>query len=341
MSIEEFYKYPTARAQANLLGLGEKESREGDSAAKAGEMPRHVPAYSGVGSELPETVFVTGATGFFGAHLVQALLAGGVRKVICLVRGSESRLYEALAWYFGAGWTAGAAGRIEAVSGDITLPFMGMQEEEYERLASRIQAVYHSAADVRHYTSDEASFMDSNLKGTREAINLALRAGAVLHQMSSVSISGEYLPEAPKNDWSLRRKIFIIGQNCLDNIYVKSKILAEARVYEAMEREGLKAQVYRLGTAGRTEFGRRLPENPENNMYYLFVNAIASLGALPKELEELPMDLTPVDFAAKAVVSLRGCGMTAAHIMNPCPVSMGRMFPKILRRNPDSGRKRV
>ena len=170
MSIEEFYRYPTARAQAKLLGLGEKESRGGDSAAKAGEMPRHVPAYSGVGSELPETVFVTGATGFFGAHLVQALLAGGVRKVICLVRGSESRLYEALAWYFGAGWTAGAAGRIEAVSGDITLPFMGMQEEEYERLASRIQAVYHSAADVRHYTSDEASFMDSNLKGTREAI---------------------------------------------------------------------------------------------------------------------------------------------------------------------------
>ncbi len=330
MSIEEFYKYPTARAQANLLGLGEKESRGGDSAAKAGEMPRHVPAYSGVGSELPETVFVTGATGFFGAHLVQALLAGGVRKVICLVRGSESRLYEALAWYFGAGWTAGAAGRIEAVSGDITLPFMGMQEEEYERLASRIQAVYHSAADVRHYTSDEASFMDSNLKGTREAINLALRAGAVLHHMSSVSISGEYLPEAPEKRLEFTEEDLYIGQNCLDNIYVKSKILAEARVYEAMEREGLKAQVYRLGRLVGRSLDGVFQRNPENNMYYLFVNAIASLEALPKELEELPMDLTPVDFAAKAVVSLRGCGMTAAHIMNPCPVSMGRMFPKIL-----------
>ena len=163
----------------------------------------------------------------------------------------------------------------------------------------------------------------------------------MLHHMSSVSISGEYLPEAPEKRLEFTEEDLYIGQNCLDNIYVKSKILAEARVYEAMEREGLKAQVYRLGRLVGRSLDGVFQRNPENNMYYLFVNAIAALGALPKELEELPMDLTPVDFAAKAVVSLRGCGMTAAHIMNPCPVSMGRMFPKNSAGNPDSGRKRV
>lgn len=330
MSIEEFYRHPTAAGQAKLLGLGKGKEKAPKSSAAKRELPRYVPSKSGAGPELLETVFVTGATGFFGAHLVQALLAEGVKKVICLVRGGKSRLYEALAWYFGAGWAAGAAARIETISGDITLPFMGMKEAEYERTAVRVQAVYHCAADVRHYSSDEASFMDSNLKGTREAINLALRAGAVLHHMSSVSISGEYLPDAPERQAEFGEEDFYIGQNYLDNIYVKSKMLAEAQVYKAMEQEGLRAQVYRLGRLVSRSQDGVFQRNPENNMYYLFVNGIAALGALPKELEALTMDLTPVDFAAKAVVSLRGCGRTVLHIMNPAPASMGEMLLKLL-----------
>ena len=329
MSIEEFYRYPTARSQAKRLGLGEDRREELLPEEHQEELPRSVLASPGAKQEIPRTVFVTGATGFFGAHLVKELLAAGTQKAVCLVRGGESRLFETLAWYFGAGWTARARGRIEAVSGDITLPRMGIGQSEYEELAERIDAVYHAAANVRHYASDEAAFMESNLTGTKEAIAFARKAGVTLHHMSSVSISGEYLPEDPEKQLEFTEQDFCIGQNWTDNIYVRSKALAEAEIYRAMKEQGLKARVYRLGRlVGRSTDGV-FQKNPEENMYYLFVNAIASLGALPEELADLTMDLTPVDFAAKAVVALRGCGLTALHVMNSSPASMGKMFSEL------------
>ena len=67
-----------------------------------------------------------------------------------------------------------------------------------------------------------------------------------------------------------------------------------------MKEQGLKARVYRLGRlVGRSTDGV-FQKNPEENMYYLFVNAIASLGALPEELADLTMDLTPVDFRGES-----------------------------------------
>lgn len=331
MGLSEFYKNPTAAAQAALFAPSETApAPAAPSGRDATQLIRFVPQVNQLVPQQPAVVLMTGATGFLGAHLLRSLLASGTERVICLVRGDGSRLSDTLSWYFGSGWAASAAGRIQTVSGDITRPQMGMEQDVYRTVTAEIGAVYHTAADVRHYPSDIDALMDSNIAGTRGAIQLALDAGVPLHHISSLSISGEYLVDAPGTSVDFTEQDFHIGQNWQENTYVKSKMLAEAAVYSAMQQQGLKAKVYRLGRlVGRASDGV-FQRDPATNMSFLILQAIQSLGVLPEELACLSTDLTPVDFAADAVVALRNASLTTLHIMNPTPPTMQEVFAQLI-----------
>lgn len=329
MGLSEFYKTPTAAGQAALFAHLRAPAAP---AAKPEEapLPRFVPQPRQSAPQRSSVVLMTGATGFLGAHLLRSLLANGTERVICLVRGDGNRLSDALSWYFGAGWAAGAASRIQTVSGDITRPRMGIDPKVYPSIIAEIGAVYHAAADVRHYAADVDAFMHNNIAGTREAIQLALDAGVPLHHMSSLSVSGEYLINAPETPADFTEQDFHMGQNWQDNTYVKSKMLAESAVYSAMEQRGLRAKVYRLGRLiGRASDGV-FQRDPSSNMSFLTMRAIYALGVLPEELAPLPVDLTPVDFAADAIVALRDAPLTALHIMNPSPPTTEAVFVQLI-----------
>lgn len=334
LSVAQFYQNPTAEAQARLLGAQPQADCAGSSPnaeEPAAFLPRYVPEYRQAASTAePDCIFLTGATGFFGAHLLHALLSRGVRRAYCLVRGNPQRLSEALSWYFGNGWTTGMEGRITALCGDITLERMGLPEEIYTAVCHEISAVYHAAADVRHYCADEGAFLENNITGTRTAIQLALDAQAVLHHMSTVSVSGEYLTQLPSIKTEFSEQDFFMGQNWQENTYVKSKMLAEAQVYSAMQERGLAAKVYRLGRlVGRASDGV-FQRNASQNLTVLFLQAAEALGALPAQLAGLTVDLTPVDWAAQAVAALCGAGQTAFHIMNPSPPVLGELLTKLM-----------
>lgn len=328
ITIADFYKNPTVNAQLNLM------TPAADAAAvstvwKPHSLPRYVPEVP-LTVASPRILFVTGATGFFGAHLVRSLLARGASKIICLVRGDERRLFDTLSWYFGAGWAASAALKVKVVSGDVTLPILGMSSDSYETLAAEVDALYHCAADVRHYSADTDAFMDSNLSGTNAIVELALKANAPLHHISSLSVSGEYIIDSPKQAANFSERDFNLGQNWQENLYVKSKMLAESEVYSAMERRGLTARVYRLGRlVGRASDGV-FQRNPDNNMAVMFARAIKALGALPEDFAELPIDLTPVDVAADAVAALGNAPLTTLHIMNPAPPTTREIFVRLI-----------
>lgn len=334
LSVAEFYQNPTAEAQARLLGA---ESQEQPAAApqEAGQdapfLPRYVPECENPAKPaVPECIFLTGATGFFGSHLLHALLSKGVRRAYCLVRGEPRRLFETLNWYFGSGWTAGVRGRITVLSGDIILERMGLSEEAYSAVCGEISAVYHAAADVRHYSADESAFLENNVAGTRAAIQLALDAHAILHHMSTLSVSGEYLTQLPSIKTEFSEQDFFMGQNWQENTYVKSKMLAEAQVYSAMCEKGLAAKVYRLGRlVGRASDGV-FQRNASQNLTVLFLEAAKALGALPAQLARLTVDLTPVDWAAQATAALYGAGHTTFHIMNPAPPVLGELLTRLM-----------
>ncbi|MGM9568088.1 MAG: amino acid adenylation domain-containing protein [Clostridia bacterium] len=306
MTLSEFYERPTLEEQLAFIQAGETE-------APCAEEPVDIP--SPTASADRDGVFLTGATGFFGAHLLKSLLEAGYAKVFCLVRGENSRLEETLDWYFGAGWTASFRSRIEAVPGDMTQERFGFSEETAERLCGRISFVVHAAADVRHYAYDDGP-EKTNIAGTAQAISLAKRAGAKLIHISTVSLCGEYLPDAPEMTRDFSEGDFEIGQNWRDSVYLRGKYGAEKLVYQGME-EGLSAVILRIGRlVGRSGDGM-FQKNAESNAFWGLVNGMACLDMVSKDLAELPMEMTAVDDCAVAAVLLMESEGPVYHLFHP------------------------
>jgi dihydroflavonol-4-reductase len=101
--------------------------------------------------------FVTGATGFVGAHITRALLDRGAR-VRCLARGSSrSDLLEPLP--------------IEVVRGDLT------DARSLQRGIEGADAVFHCAADYRLYVPDPEAMYAANVEGTRNVLRVSAECG--------------------------------------------------------------------------------------------------------------------------------------------------------------------
>jgi len=286
---------------------------------------------------LPQQVFITGGTGFLGAHIIYQLLTLTQSQVVVLVRGgSLTRLEEVLTFYFGPYWFRKNAYRLKVADGDITLPLLGMAAKEYERLAKKTDVVIHAAADVRHYGQSKV-IMANNVLGSQNVIDFAHLAEAHLCHVSTTSVAGEYLPAEPERAVNFTEADFYIGQNWQDNLYVKSKFLAENRVINAME-AGLSASIFRVGRlVGRHEDGV-FQINEGANAFYSYMQAIMSLGAIPQNMQENQLELTGVDLCAKALVRIiiGGALAPAYHLFNPhyiSPVSILQGFgekPNIL-----------
>ena len=102
-------------------------------------------------------VFVTGGTGFVGAHIVRKLVERGDRVSVLVRPTSNTSLLDGL--------------DVELVTGDIT---------DADSLVSPIESaeeVYHAAADYRLWARNPREIFRSNVDGTRNVLSAALRHG--------------------------------------------------------------------------------------------------------------------------------------------------------------------
>ncbi|MBQ1195629.1 MAG: amino acid adenylation domain-containing protein [Clostridia bacterium] len=294
LSLSEFYQNPTAEGQAKLLG------------SKYVSAPQKSP------------VLITGATGYFGIHLLNELITEEHASVICLVRDpSSSRFEQSLEWYFGKDNAARLLASISIIKGDITDPLLGLSKDDYAALADSIGAIYHCAANVSHYSADHESYLKTNVTGTQNVIALAKRANASLYHISTCSVSGDTMKDESKNR-VFTEDDYDIGQIWEDNVYVKSKFLAEGLVFDAIK-DGLDAKIFRLGRlVGRSSDGQ-FQINPETNAFYLTLKGLIQMGVLPEAEAATPIEVTPVDVSAKEVRLLKNSEHKVFHIMNPDP----------------------
>jgi L-aminoadipate-semialdehyde dehydrogenase len=121
------------------------------------------------------TVFVTGATGFLGSYIVKDLLQRENVHVIAHVRGTKGvaaaleRLQRSLRGY--SVWQDSWATRLSAVTGDLTQPRLGLDNDTWEMLSNTADVVIHNGALV-HWVKQYKHLERSNVLSTIDALRL-------------------------------------------------------------------------------------------------------------------------------------------------------------------------
>ena len=159
------------------------------------------------------TIFLTGATGFIGGHLLKALVNEGA-KVRCLVRRSSSRRN-----------LKGLP--VEEVEADLRAPNL------LREVMTGCDLVFHCAADYRLYARDKSELYDTNVEGTRNVLKIASETGVRrIVYTSSVGALGLHPDGRPADETTPVTLKDMVGH------YKKSKFLAE-RVADEWVAKGL------------------------------------------------------------------------------------------------------
>ncbi len=245
-------------------------------------------------------MFLTGATGFLGSHVLERFMKEESGKIYCLVRGGEKRLADTLEYYFGDTFADQLGHRIIAVEGDIT------RQDLADVLPDDVQTVVHTAATVKHYGSYNY-FYGVNVLGTKHVIAYTKRVGAELLHISTLSVSGNSLVDAfdiyyAEETMEFAENSLYIGQP-LDNVYIHSKFEAERAVLDAML-EGLDAKIIRVGNLTNRASDYKFQPNYQSNAFLTRVKAALELGRLPDYLLSLYAEFSPIDQTAEGIVKI-------------------------------------
>jgi dihydroflavonol-4-reductase len=185
--------------------------------------------------ERSRVALVTGATGFIGSHLVEALLAHNWR-VRCLVRDTS-----VLKWI--------PTDDVTLINGDVT-----RAGENLERAVRGVSVVFHLAGVTS--ATDDSAYTTVNVEGTRNIVNAMQKAApdALLVFCSSLAAAGPATTKRPLNETDEPDPVSAYGRSKLtaERIVVESGlqhlIIRPPTVYGPRDRDIL--AVFRLVARG-------------------------------------------------------------------------------------------
>ncbi|RJG17684.1 non-ribosomal peptide synthetase [Paenibacillus thiaminolyticus] len=280
-------------------------------------------------------VLLTGATGFLGIHLLDDMLEQTESVICCLVRGSdqaaaEARLLEAVGYYHPdkfSRYVAALGERILVINGDITRERMGLTPSQYAKLEHGIDQIVHAAAMTKHF-GDYREFEQFNIGGTETVLRLAA-AGKRLHYISTMSVSGNVAQG--EGEVLFREADYFVGQEFTNNVYVKSKFLAEGLVLDAIREERVDASVYRVGMITGRQADGLVQSNLADNAFTNTLETIFRLGAVSEDIHKEQSDFSPVDMCSAAIMALMQSsseqpGIPVYHIYNPHKITISQFF---------------
>ncbi|HEX5885947.1 MAG TPA: amino acid adenylation domain-containing protein, partial [Pyrinomonadaceae bacterium] len=331
LPVQHIFKDPTVAGIAALVDIYQREGNHGVTAWTIEQVEADaeldpeitaegLPAYE---HETPKSVFVTGATGYLGAFILEQLLRTSDVECFCLVRASNpekgfDRIREAMKGYHI--WDDSFADRIRPVLGDIAKPELGIGQQEFAELARDVDVIYHCAALV-NFIYPYSALRAPNVRGTHEVLRLATSTKLKpVHYTSTVDVLLGTHMQRPfiEDDESV-----LHTPNEIPDGYGRSKLVAEKMLANARSR-GVPIVVYRPGLImGHTTTGAT-----QTNDYLLVgLKGYIDLGMLGEP--NIMIDFVTVDFVAASIVHLskqRDSIGRFFHIWNPRPVHMGRAY---------------
>src|SRR5271156_2344982 len=245
-------------------------------------------------------IFLTGSTGYIGAHVAANLLRDHGAALNVLVRArdvseAENRLWQALQLHLEfPQFYEFLQTRVRVFRGDLTEPGFGLGRDEYDRLVHTTDSVIHCAASLNR--KSEKSCLNVNLRGTLEVLTLARHAEHYhglrrFSEVSTVAVAGKRHNEVVTEDGSIewdrsdydpyaRTKKFcehmtrVLLPDTPKTVFRPSIVLGDSRHAETTQFDMVKAFVF-----------------------------LAGLPALPFRPTD-KIDIVNVDFVADAIATL-------------------------------------
>jgi thioester reductase-like protein len=245
-------------------------------------------------------IFLTGSTGYIGAHVAANLLEGHSSSLNLLVRArdpheAEVRLWQALQLHLDFGrFYEHLQTRVRIFRGDLTEPRFGLSADDYDRLIHTTDSVLHCAASLNR--KSEKSCLNVNLRGTLEVIQLAQRSHYYhglrrFSNVSTVAVAGKRANEIVREDEA-------IDWNRSDyDPYARTKKFGEHMIRQLLP--DVPKMIFRpsivLGDS-------RYAPTTQFDMVKAFV-FLAGLPVLPFRPSD-KIDIVNVDFVADAIATL-------------------------------------
>jgi thioester reductase-like protein len=269
----------------------------------------------------PQNIFLTGATGFVAAYVLAELLETTDANVYALVRAEDAaqgleRIRKNLKHYWL--WKDAYARRIIPVMGDLKLPLLGQTPAYFLQLAEIIDVIYHIGSKLS-YIAPYEFLRPANVGGTQETLRLAVMSKPKpYHFVSSLGIlMGFQVPVGGQEHDDLD------AEKCPDVGYFQSKYVSERVVRVARDR-GIPVTIHRIGLiVGDSVNGR---SNEDDFVARILIGCIQA-GYGPDIRNS--MDMTPVDYVARAIVYLSRqpeSNGKVFHLLNPRPITWSRII---------------
>jgi thioester reductase-like protein len=245
-------------------------------------------------------IFLTGSTGYIGAHVAANLLRDHGVALNVLVRAqnaseAEGRLWQALQLHMDfPQFFDFLQTRVRIFRGDLTDAGFGLGRDEYDRLVHTTDSIIHCAASLNR--KSEKSCLNVNLRGTLEVLTLGrqiehyhgLRRFSLV---STVAVAGKRQNEVVKEDRSIE------WERSDYDPYARTKKFCEHMMRSLLPE--VPKTIFRpsivLGDS-------RYAETTQFDMVRAFV-FLAGLPMLPFRATDR-IDIVNVDFVAEAIATL-------------------------------------
>jgi thioester reductase-like protein len=245
-------------------------------------------------------IFLTGSTGYIGAHVAANLLDEHGASLNLLIRSrdtqdAEQRLWRAVQLHMDfPRFYEHLQTRVRIFRGDLTGPFFGLPRDDYDRLIHTTDSVIHCAASLNR--KSEKACLNVNLRGTLEVLQLATRVDHYhglrrFSHVSTVAVAGKRNNEVVKEENS------IDWERSDYDPYARTKKFCEHMIRQLLPETPI--TIFRpsivLGDSRRAE-------TTQFDMVKAFV-FLAGLPVLPFRPND-KIDIVNVDFVADAIATI-------------------------------------